>query len=79
MVFRTSHRGVSKTASRALSNIFVPILLNFGEHGNFENVLRAYSGVRNGTYLYNGTLTNKVLADSFNLKSKDLDLLMAAF
>ncbi len=70
---------VSKTASRALSNIFVPILLNFGEHGNFENVLRAYSGVRNGTYLYNGTLTNKVLADSFNLKSKDLDLLMAAF
>lgn len=70
---------VSKTASRALSNIFVPVLLNFGEHGSFENVLKSYSGVRNGTYLYNGTLTNKVLADAFKMNSKDLDLLMAAF
>ncbi len=70
---------VSKTASRALSNIFVPVLLNFGEHGSFESVMKNYSGVRNGVYLYNGYLTNINLSKSFGLPFKDLDLLMAAF
>ena len=70
---------VSRTASYALSNIFVPILLNFGEHGSFEGVLRKYHGVRNGVYMFNGTLTNKYLGEAFNLPYQDLDLLMAAF
>ena len=70
---------VSRTASYALSNIFVPILLNFGEHGSFEGVLRKYHGVRNGVYMFNGTLTNKYLGEAFNLPYQDLDLLIAAF
>jgi len=70
---------VSKTASRALSNIFVPVLLNFGEHGNFESVIRRYTGVRNGVYLYNGTVTNKNLSEAFKFPYKNLDLFMAAF
>ena len=70
---------VSKTASRALSNIFVPVLLNFGEHGSFESVIRRYTGVRNGVYLYNGTVTNKNLAEAYKFPHKNLDLLMAAF
>lgn len=70
---------VSRTASYALSNIFVPILLNFGQHGSFEGVLRKYAGVRNGVYMFNGTLTNRYLGEAFNLPYKDLDLLIAAF
>ena len=69
---------VSRTASYALSNIFLPILLNFGEHGSFEGVLRRYNGVRNGVYMFNGTLTNRYLGEAFNLPFKDLDLLIAA-
>jgi len=69
---------VARTASHALSNIFAPILLNFGAHGSFEAVLRKYQGVRNGVFMFNGTLTNKYLGKAFNLPYKDLDLLIAA-
>lgn len=68
---------VSRTASYALSTIFAPILLNIGEEGGVENMLRRDEGVRNGIYIYNGTLTNQVLADMFKLPYKDINLLMA--
>lgn len=69
---------VSRTASYALSTIFAPILLNIGEEGGVENMLRRDAGVRNGVYIYNGTLTNQVLAEMFKLPYKDINLFMAA-
>ncbi len=69
---------VSRTASYALSTIFAPILLNIGEEGGVENMLRRDAGVRNGVYIYNGTLTNEVLGKMFELPYKDINLLMAA-
>jgi len=69
---------VSRTASYALSTIFAPILLNIGEEGGVENMLRRDAGVRNGVYIYNGTLTNEVLGKMFELPFKDINLLMAA-
>ena len=69
---------VPRTASYALSNIFIPILLNFGEQGSFEEVLRRYQGVRNGVYMFNGIITNRYLGEALNLPYKDLDLLIAA-
>ncbi len=69
---------VSRTASYALSTIFAPILLNIGEQGGVENMLRSDAGVRNGIYLYNGTLTNQMLGEMFKLPYKDINLLMAA-
>lgn len=68
---------VSRTASYALSTIFAPILLNIGEEGGVENMLRRDEGVRNGIYVYNGVLTNQVLAEMFKLPFKDINLLMA--
>ena len=69
---------VSRTASYALSTIFAPILINIGEQGGVENMLRRDVGVRNGIYLYNGTLTNQDLGEMFKLPYKDINLLMAA-
>lgn len=69
---------VSRTASFALSTIFTPILINIGEEGGVENMLRRDIGVRNGVYLYNGTLTNQVLGEMFKLPYQDINLLMAA-
>ncbi|MBL0329850.1 MAG: alanine dehydrogenase [Bacteroidetes bacterium] len=69
---------VSRTASYALSTIFAPILINIGEEGGVDNMLRRDAGVRNGVYLYNGTLTNQVLGEMFKLPYKDINLLMAA-
>ncbi|HET6245777.1 MAG: alanine dehydrogenase [Bacteroidetes bacterium] len=70
---------VSRTASYALSNVFAPILLNIGEEGGVNNVLRRDKGVRHGVYIYNGILTNKYLGETFNLPYKDIDLMMAAY
>lgn len=69
---------VSRTASFALSTIFTPILINIGDEGGVENMLRRDMGVRNGVYLYNGTLTNQVLGEMFKLPYQDINLLMAA-
>ncbi|HEX8514761.1 MAG TPA: alanine dehydrogenase [Bacteroidia bacterium] len=68
---------VSRTASYALSTIFAPILLNIGEEGGVENMLRRDEGVRNGIYVYNGVLTSQVLGEMFKLPYKDINLFMA--
>lgn len=70
---------VPRTASYALSNIFGPMLLNMGERGGFEELIKTHLGVRHGVYLYNGQLTSPILGEAFNLPYKDLDILMAAF
>lgn len=70
---------VSKTASHALSNIFAPIFLSVGERGGVTNMIKADAGLRNGVYLYNGTLTNEIIGEAFGLPYKDISLLIAAF
>ncbi|MCX6245821.1 MAG: alanine dehydrogenase [Bacteroidetes bacterium] len=70
---------VPHTASQALSNIFVPILLDVGTDGGIDNFLKTDHGVRQGVYLYNGICTNSFISRYFNLPFQDIDLLMAAF
>lgn len=69
---------VSRTASYALSTIFAPILIDIGEEGGVEKMLKHHAGVRNGVYIFNGSLTNKYLGELFKLKYKDIELLIAA-
>ncbi len=70
---------VPHTASYAFSNFFAPILLDLGEEGGIENKLKNDYGVRQGVYLYNGTLTNKFIGEYFGMPYRDIELLMAAF
>lgn len=70
---------VPHTASYAFSNFFGPVLLNIGEAGGLENMLKHDPGVRQGVYLYNGILTNQYIGEYFNMPYQDIDLLMAAF
>ncbi len=69
---------VSRTASMAISNILTPILLSIGEEGGVDRLIKKEDGFRNGVYTFNGMLTNKILASTFNIVYKDLDLIMAA-
>jgi alanine dehydrogenase len=70
---------VSRTASIAISNVFLPVLLNIGESGGLNNILKEDAGLRHGVYVYNGILVNEHIGNIFGLPSKDIDLLMAAF
>jgi len=67
----------AKTASMALSNIFLPILLNMGESGGCENLIKTNAGIRHSVYLFNGSLTNEIIASVFELPYKSIDLLIA--
>ncbi len=69
---------VARTASYAISNIFSQIVLNMGEEGGFDSVVRKDAGIRNGIYIYNGVLTSQFLGETFNLPFKDINLLMAS-
>ncbi len=67
---------VPHTASYALSNFFAPIILQIADEGGINNFLKNNQGVRRGTYLYNGVLTNKYISDLFTIPFQDIDLLM---
>jgi len=67
---------VSRTASFALSNIFSPLILEMGERGGVVDLVRMHSGFRNGVYIYKGILTNEILGKVFDLKYKDINLLL---
>ena len=66
----------SRSASVSISNIFTPYLLNIAENGGIENALRFDRGLKNGLYFYHGILTNKSVADWFDLKFSDVNLLI---
>jgi alanine dehydrogenase len=70
---------VSRTASMALNNVFSPIILQMGDEGGSENLIKRHFGFRHGVYLFNGTLTSPILGEAFKLPYKDIELLIAAF
>ena len=69
---------VARTASIAVSNILIPILLKAGETGSIERLIHDDTGLRHGVYLYKGCLTNEYLGERFQIKSTDLDLLITS-
>ena len=70
---------VARTASIAISNVMLPLLLEMGEAGGLNKKLKEDQGLRHGVYVYNGILTNEFIGKLFDLPSKDIDLFMAAF
>ena len=65
-----------KTSSISISNIFTPYLIEVGESGGLENAVRYDNGLKNGLYFYRGILTNKSVADWFDMKYSDINLLI---
>ncbi|HHH50089.1 MAG TPA: alanine dehydrogenase [Saprospiraceae bacterium] len=69
---------ISRTASIAVSNILLPILLKAATTGGIEQLLLSDYGLRHGVYTYKGCLTNQYLGERFQIKSTDLDLLITS-
>jgi alanine dehydrogenase len=69
---------VPRTASYALTNIFAPMLVDIGEMGGLMNLVWKKPGIRKALYAYQGHLTNKDLANIYNLPYKDLELLVVS-
>lgn len=70
--------GFARTASQAISNVLMPLLLETAADGGIDNVIWYKVNLRSGIYLFKGSLTNFHLSERFNLKYTDLNLLIAS-
>lgn len=70
--------GFARTASQAISNVLMPLLLEAADDGGFDNLIWHKMNIRNGIYLFKGALTNFHLSQRFDLKYTDLNLLIAS-
>lgn len=70
--------GFARTASHAISNVLMPLLLDAAEEGGIEHLIWHRVHLRSGIYLFKGALTHFHLSQRFNLKYTDLNLLIAS-
>jgi len=70
--------GFARTASQAISNVLMPLLLETAEDGGIDKVIWHKLNIRSGIYLFKGSLTNFYLSERFDLKYTDLNLLIAS-
>jgi len=70
--------GFARTASQAISNVLMPLLLEAADDGGMENLIWHKINIRSGIYLFKGSLTNFHLSERFDLKFTDLNLLIAS-
>ena len=70
--------GFARTASHAISNVLMPLLLNTSNEGGFDEMVWNDFNLRHGVYLFKGHLTNFYISQRFDLKYTDLNLLIAS-
>ena len=70
--------GFARTASQAISNVLMPLLLETADEGGIESLVWHKINIRSGIYLFKGSLTNFHLSERFDLKYTDLNLLIAS-
>lgn len=67
--------GFARTASQAISNVLMPLLLETADDGGIDSVIWNKENIRAGIYLFKGSLTNFHLSERFDIKFTDLNLL----
>jgi len=70
--------GFARTASHAISNVLMPLLLRASKEGGLEEMVWHDFNLRHGVYMYKGHLTNFYISQRFDLKYTDLNLLIAS-
>ena len=60
--------GFARTASQAISNVLMPLLLEAGDDGGFERMVWHQIHLRSGIYMFKGALTNFYLSERVGLK-----------
>ena len=70
--------GFGRTASQAISNVLMPLLLEVSDEGGLEEMIWHKFNLREGVYLFKGALTDIYISQKFDLKYTDLNLLIAS-
>lgn len=77
-IFNISSR-VARTASMAISNCLLPLLLQVENYKYFNNILKTDAGFKSGIYLYKGHVVNRYIGNFFNLPTKNIELYLGGF
>lgn len=67
---------VARTASIALSNIFIPMFTTISECGGVGQCARFDRGFASGFYMYGGKMVNSYVANHYNLPVSDIGLFL---
>lgn len=70
--------GFARTASQAISNVLMPLILEISDEGGLEEMVWHNFNLREGIYLFKGALTDIYISQKFDLKFTDLNLLIAS-
>ena len=70
--------GFARTASQAISNVLMSLLLETAEAAGVDNLIWHQLNIRSGIYMFKGALTNFYLSEKFDIKFTDLNLLIAS-
>lgn len=70
---------VARTASMALSNLLVPLLISLNDSAMLYGHIKSDDRLRNAVYLFGGKLTHKELSIRLGLPYYDMALFMAMF
>jgi len=70
--------GFARTASQAISNVLMPLLLKISDEGGLDEMIWHNVHLREGIYLFKGALTDFYISQKFDLKYTDLNLLIAS-
>ncbi|MBL7772711.1 MAG: alanine dehydrogenase [Chitinophagaceae bacterium] len=69
---------LSHTASHAISNVLLPLIVSCSETAGGPAIIASKSGLISATYIYKGKLTSRSLAKKFDMKYTDLNLILSA-
>jgi alanine dehydrogenase len=70
--------GFARTASQAISNVLMPLILEISDEGGIEEMVWHKFNLREGIYMFKGSLTDFYISQRFDLKYTDLNLLIAS-
>ena len=70
---------VARTASIALSNIFIKMLAAMSDSGGMDHFARFDRGFGSGFYSYSGKMVNVYVANHFNLPVSDIGLFLQGY
>ena len=70
--------GFARTASQAISNVIMPLLIQISDEGGMEEIVWHNFNIREGIYLFRGALTDFYISQKFDMKYTDLNLLIAS-
>ena len=70
--------GFARTASQAISNVLMPLMLRVSDEGGLDEMLWHDVNLREGIYLFKGALTDFYISQKFDLKYTDLNLIIAS-